>query len=78
MKTFICHYFSGQEERGNLSTPIDLLLVTIDMTIAIATTKYLTLLFTLCDLRSFPCFALRILTAHNLWRHFTRARARAH
>ena len=20
-------------------------------------------------LRSFPCFALRILTAHNLWRH---------
>ena len=29
-------------------------------------------------LRSFPCFALRILTAHNLWRHFARARARAH
>ena len=21
------------------------------------------------QLRSFPCFALRILTAHNLWRH---------
>ena len=30
------------------------------------------------SLRSFPCFALRILTAHNLWRHFARARARAH
>ena len=29
-------------------------------------------------LRSFPCFALRILTAHNLWRHLARARARAH
>ena len=23
-----------------------------------------------CTLRSFPCFALRILTAHNLWRHY--------
>ena len=23
----------------------------------------------LVELRSFPCFALRILTAHNLWRH---------
>jgi len=25
-------------------------------------------IFTL-NLRSFPCFELRILTAHNLWRH---------
>ena len=33
---------------------------------------------TVNDLRSFPCFALRILIAHNLWRHFARARARAH